>query len=70
MVVPFLLVVWPFLIPVAAAVYMFSLAWTRGGDPEEDSATVQYGPPENKGVPCAWVACERARFVDLPYSKN
>jgi hypothetical protein len=47
MVVPFLLVVWPFLIPVAAALYMFSLAWTRGGDPEEDSATVQYDPPEN-----------------------
>jgi Predicted membrane protein (DUF2207) len=47
MVVAFLLVVWPLLIPVAAAVYMFSLAWRRGGDPEEDSATVQYDPPEN-----------------------
>jgi hypothetical protein len=46
-VVPFLLVVWPFLIPVVAALYMFCLAWTRGGDPEEDSAAVQYDPPEN-----------------------
>jgi hypothetical protein len=46
-VVPFLLVVWPLLVPVAAALYMFSLAWTRGGDPEEDSAAVQYDPPEN-----------------------
>jgi hypothetical protein len=25
---------------------MFWLAWTRGGDPEQDSATVQYEPPE------------------------
>jgi Predicted membrane protein (DUF2207) C-terminal domain len=45
--VPFLLIVWPFLIPIGAAFYMFYLAWTRGGDPEEDSATVQYEPPEN-----------------------
>jgi hypothetical protein len=45
--VPFLLIVWPFLIPIGAAFYMFYLAWTRGGDPEQDSATVQYEPPEN-----------------------
>ena len=44
---PFLLAVWPFLIPVVAAFYMFYFAWTRGGDPEQDSATVQYDPPEN-----------------------
>jgi hypothetical protein len=43
----FLQSAWPFLIPVVAAFYMFYLAWTRGGDPEEDSATVQYEPPEN-----------------------
>ena len=43
----FFLVVWPFLIPVVAALYMSWLAWTKGGDPEEDSATVQYEPPEN-----------------------
>jgi len=43
----FLLIVWPFLIPVAAAFYMFWLGWTRGGDPEEDSTIVQYDPPEN-----------------------
>ena len=47
MVVAFLRVVWPLLIPVAAAVHMFSLAWTRGGDRQEDSVTVQYDPPEN-----------------------
>jgi hypothetical protein len=43
----FLLVAWPFLIPISAAFYMFYLCLTRGGDPEEDSATVQYEPPEN-----------------------
>jgi hypothetical protein len=46
-VVPLLLTVWPFLIPVVAAFHMFWLGWTRGGDPEQDSATVQYEPPEN-----------------------
>jgi predicted membrane protein DUF2207 len=46
-VVPFLLIFWPILIPVAAAFYMFWIAWTRGGDPERDSATVQYDPPDN-----------------------
>lgn len=42
-----LLSVWPFLIPIAAAFYMFWLGWTQGGDPQRDSATVQYGPPDN-----------------------
>jgi predicted membrane protein DUF2207 len=45
--VPLLLTVWPFMIPIAAAFYMFWLGWTKGGDPEQDSATVQYEPPEN-----------------------
>ncbi len=35
------------MIPIAAAFYMFWLGWTKGGDPEQDSATVQYEPPEN-----------------------
>jgi len=38
--------VWPFLIPVSAAFYMFWLCWARGGDPGRDSTTVQYEPPE------------------------
>ena len=42
----FLQSAWPFLIPVVVAFYMFWLAWTRGGDREEDSTTVQYEPPE------------------------
>jgi hypothetical protein len=42
-----LLTVWPFLIPLAAVFYMFWLGWTKGGDPQRDSATVQYEPPEN-----------------------
>ena len=46
-IVPFLLIVWPFLIPLVAAFYMFYLCWTRGGDPQQDAATVQYEPPEN-----------------------
>ena len=37
---------WPFLIPIVAAFYMFWLAWTRGGDPDADSATIQYEPPD------------------------
>ena len=45
--VPFLVIVWPILIPLVAAFYMFWLGWTRGGDPEQDSATVQYEPPDN-----------------------
>jgi hypothetical protein len=43
----FLQSAWPFLIPVVVAFYICWLAWTRGGDPEEDSTTVQYEPPEN-----------------------
>jgi hypothetical protein len=46
-IVPFLLFAWPFLIPIVAALCMTYLCWTRGGDPEQDSATVQYEPPEN-----------------------
>jgi hypothetical protein len=46
-VVPLLLTVWPFAIPIAVAFYMFWLGWTRGGDPEQDAATLQYEPPEN-----------------------
>lgn len=41
-----LLSVWPFLIPVCVAFYMFWLCWTRGGDPGRDSTIVQYEPPE------------------------
>jgi hypothetical protein len=33
--------------PIVVAVYMFWLAWTRGGDPEQDSISVQYEPPNN-----------------------
>ena len=33
--------------PIVVAVYMFWLAWTRGGDPEQDSISVQYEPPHN-----------------------
>jgi hypothetical protein len=41
-----LLSVWPFLIPVCVAFYMFWLCWKRGGDPGRDSTIVQYEPPE------------------------
>jgi Predicted membrane protein (DUF2207) len=33
--------------PIGVAIYMFWLAWTRGGDPEQDSISVQYEPPNN-----------------------
>jgi Predicted membrane protein (DUF2207) len=33
--------------PIVVAVYMFWLAWTRGGDSEQDSVRVQYEPPDN-----------------------
>ena len=32
--------------PIGVAVYMFWLAWTRGGDPQQDAITVQYEPPD------------------------
>ena len=34
-------------VPIVVAVYMFWLAWTRGGDPEQDSVSVQYEPPHS-----------------------
>ncbi len=37
---------WPLLIPLAAALIMFWLWWTRGRDPEHGSVTVQYDPPD------------------------
>jgi len=33
--------------PLGVAVYMFWLAWTTGGDPRQDSTTVQYEPPDH-----------------------
>jgi len=33
--------------PVGVVVYMFWLAWTRGGDPQQDAISVQYEPPNN-----------------------
>jgi hypothetical protein len=34
-------------IPFVVVIYMFWLAWTRGGDPARDSIAVQYEPPDN-----------------------
>ena len=36
-----------FTIAIFAFFRMFWLYWTRGRDPERDSASVQYGPPDN-----------------------
>ena len=36
-----------FAIPILVSFRMFWLYWTRGRDPERDSASVQYGPPDN-----------------------
>jgi len=36
-----------FAIPILVLFRMMWLYWTRGRDPERDSASVQYGPPEN-----------------------
>jgi Predicted membrane protein (DUF2207) len=36
-----------FAIPIFVFFRMFWLYWTRGRDPERDSASVQYGPPDN-----------------------
>lgn len=38
---------WPFFIPIVAFFLMLWLWWTRGRDPERDSITVQYDPPDN-----------------------
>ena len=37
---------WPFFLPILAGLAMFWLWWTRGRDPERDSVTVQYEPPD------------------------
>jgi len=37
---------WPFFIPIVVLFVMFWLWWTRGRDPERDSITVQYDPPD------------------------
>src|SRR5713226_10737177 len=36
-----------FAIPILVLFRMFWLFWTRGRDPERDSASVQYGPPDS-----------------------
>lgn len=38
---------WPLFVPPLIFAVMFWLWWTRGRDPERDSITVQYGPPDN-----------------------
>jgi len=37
---------WPFFIPIIVFFVMLWLWWTRGRDPERDSITVQYDPPD------------------------
>jgi uncharacterized membrane protein len=37
---------WPLFLPIATFFLMFWLWWTRGRDPERDSVTVQYEPPD------------------------
>ena len=37
---------WPFFVPIGAAFVMFWLWWTLGRDPERDTITVQYEPPD------------------------
>jgi uncharacterized membrane protein YgcG len=37
---------WPFVLPLAVFFVMLWLWWTRGRDPERDSITVQYDPPD------------------------
>lgn len=37
----------PFLIPVCVGIYLLWKLWTGTGEPDRDSATVQYEPPEN-----------------------
>src|SRR5271169_5216020 len=63
-------------IPVIVFLRMFWLYWTRGRDPERDSASVQYEPPENltpaivdlsvKG----YLAIEQADDSSLPAPKG
>jgi uncharacterized membrane protein len=37
---------WPFFLPIIVFFLMLWLWWTRGRDPERDSITVQYDPPD------------------------
>jgi hypothetical protein len=44
---PLILLLFFIAAPLGVVLYMFWLAWTRGGDPERDSISVQYEPPNN-----------------------
>ena len=57
---------WPFFLPVLAGLAMFWLWWTRGRDPERDSITVQYEPPD-KLTPgeCGTLVDDEASMRDI-----
>lgn len=57
---------WPFAIPIVVFLVMLWLWWTRGRDPERDSITVQYDPP-NKLSPaeCGTLVDDEAGMRDI-----
>jgi hypothetical protein len=57
---------WPLFLPVFAFLVMFWLWWTRGRDPERDSITVQYEPPDKLSpAECGTLVDNEAAMRDI-----
>ncbi|MGH9716849.1 MAG: DUF2207 domain-containing protein [Candidatus Acidiferrales bacterium] len=57
---------WPFFIPIVVFFLMLWLWWTRGRDPERDSITVQYDPPDKLSpAECGTLVDDEAGMRDI-----
>ncbi|MGH9688306.1 MAG: DUF2207 domain-containing protein [Candidatus Acidiferrales bacterium] len=57
---------WPFAIPIIVFFVMLWLWWTRGRDPERDSITVQYDPPDKLSpAECGTLVDDEAGMRDI-----
>jgi uncharacterized membrane protein len=57
---------WPLFLPIAALAIMLYLWWTRGRDPERDSITVQYEPPDKlTPAECGTLVDNQASMRDI-----
>ncbi|MGH9740388.1 MAG: DUF2207 domain-containing protein [Candidatus Acidiferrales bacterium] len=57
---------WPFAIPIIVFLVMLWLWWTRGRDPERDSITVQYDPPDKLSpAECGTLVDDEAGMRDI-----
>jgi uncharacterized membrane protein len=57
---------WPLFLPIVALAIMLYLWWTRGRDPERDSITVQYEPPDKlTPAECGTLVGDEASMRDI-----